>query len=200
MAPSQETFTKIAEQAEKDLNSYEAKTGAHKTSVNDEAGVDSRVENKFPGAEVRYDKDLSTNASYNKRIPPEEGGELDARGRQTRGEHFEGVGGPEHKLAQQARDYGGYDNLDATGKKQPEVGSTSATDTTVPYGHDGDPLAAGKEAVQHNIAGTKYAPKKDQFKGADYYTPESVPGSISAEGNEPPNSVTESSKEAEKYL
>jgi hypothetical protein len=81
MAPSSEDFRKIAEEAERNLNTYEAKTGAHKMSANDEAGVDTRVENKFPGSQVKYGEDLSTNASYNKRIPPEEGGELDARGR-----------------------------------------------------------------------------------------------------------------------
>ncbi|KAI0010279.1 hypothetical protein F4779DRAFT_578238 [Xylariaceae sp. FL0662B] len=200
MAPSSETLRQIADQAEHDLNTYEAKTGAHKTSPNDEAGVDTRAENKFPGAEVRYDNDLSTNASYNKRIPPEEGGDLDSRGRQTRGEHFEGVGGPEHKLAQQARDYGGNDEFDSAGKRQHDVGSRDATESTVPYGSEGqDVLSQGKEAVESNIEGTKYAPRKDQFKGSDYYAPESVPGSISAEGYEPPESVTQSSREAERY-
>lgn len=80
MAPGDQ-LRNLAEQAERDLNTYEAKTGAHKTSTGDEAGVDSRAERKFPGAEVRYDQDLSTNRGYNKRIPPEEGGDLDARGR-----------------------------------------------------------------------------------------------------------------------
>ncbi|KAI1085836.1 hypothetical protein F5B20DRAFT_575338 [Whalleya microplaca] len=165
MAPSSETLRNIVSQAERDLNSYQAKTGAHKTSPNDEAGVDSRVENK-----------------------------------QTRGEHFEGAGGPEQKLAQQARDYGGNNEFDPTGKRQREVGSRDATESTVPYGRDGrDVLPQGKEAVQSNIEGTKYAPRKDQFKGSDYYTPESVPGSISAEGYEPPESVTQSSREAERY-
>jgi len=81
MAPSNETFRKIAEDAERDLNTYENKTGAHKISPSDEAGVDTRVENKFPGAEVRYGTEVNTNAGYNKRIPPEEGGDRDARGR-----------------------------------------------------------------------------------------------------------------------
>lgn len=80
-AETQQHWRSVAEQAERDLNTYEAKTGRGKTGVNDEAGVDTRVENKFPGAEVRYDEDLSTNRGYNKRIPPDEGGELDARGR-----------------------------------------------------------------------------------------------------------------------
>ncbi|KAI1492052.1 hypothetical protein F5X96DRAFT_427667 [Biscogniauxia mediterranea] len=199
MPPTSETLKEIAGQAERDLNSHQAKTGAHKTSPSDEAGVDTTIDDKFPGAEVRYDKDLSTNAGYNKRIPPEEGGELDSRGRATRGEHFEGVGGPEHKLAQQERDYGGSDKLDPTGKSQRDTGSRNATDSTVPHSGEGDMLAAGKEAVSSNIEGTKYAPHKEHFKGSDYYTPESVPGSISAQGYEPPASVTESSREAERY-
>lgn len=85
MAPSSENMRHIASEAERDLNSYEAKTGAHRGTRSDEAGVDTRVENRFPGAEVRYDSDLSTNAGYNKRIPPEEGGETDARGRYVSG-------------------------------------------------------------------------------------------------------------------
>ncbi|KAI1484036.1 hypothetical protein F4774DRAFT_5899 [Daldinia eschscholtzii] len=198
MAPSSETLRNIADQAERDLNSYEAKTGAHKTSPNDEAGVDTRVEKKFPGAEVRYDTDLSTNASYNKRIPPEEGGEVDARGRQTRGEHFEGVGGPEDKLAREARDFGGNNEFNATGNRQRELGSTGPQDPSVGYGRS-DVFNEGREAVQSNIEGTKRNPRKDHVKGSNYYTPESVPGSISAEGYEPPESVVQSSREAERY-
>ncbi|OTB06817.1 hypothetical protein M426DRAFT_99101 [Hypoxylon sp. CI-4A] len=201
MAPSSETLRDIADQAERDLNSHAAKTGANKTSSNDEAGVDTRVENRFPGAEVKYDQDLSTNASYNKRIPPEEGGDLDARGRQTRGEHFEGVGGPEDKVARQARDFGGDNEFDAANTQRREVGS-SVQDPTVGYGRPNehnDAFSEGREAVQHNIAGTKHNPRKDHVKGSNYYTPESVPGSISAEGYEAPDSVVESSREAERY-
>lgn len=80
MAPSNDELNAIAKQAEVDLNSHQAKHGLNNSSIN-EAGVDSGVEKKFPGAEVKYDQELSTNASYNKRIPPEEGGELDDRGR-----------------------------------------------------------------------------------------------------------------------
>lgn len=81
MAPGNDNLQNIINQAERDLNSYQAKTGAGKSSSNDDAGVDSSVESRFPGAKVQYDEDLSTNASYNKRIPPEEGGDTDARGR-----------------------------------------------------------------------------------------------------------------------
>ncbi|KAI1769066.1 hypothetical protein GGR53DRAFT_277353 [Hypoxylon sp. FL1150] len=197
MAPSSEELREIADKAERDLNTYEAKTGAKKTSPSDEAGVDTRVENKFPGAKVQYGEDLSTNAGYNKRIPPEEGGEVDDRGRQTRGKHFEGVGGPEEKLARQARDHGGNDKFDPAVDTRREVGTTSVTDDTVPYRHEGDVMPEGRDAVQSNLAGSKQTKHKEQFKGSDYYTPESVPGSISAEGYEPPDSVTEASREAE---
>lgn len=77
---SNEELNRIAMQAEADLNSYQAKQGLNNSSV-DSAGVDAGVEKKFPGAEVKYGADLSTNAGYNKRIPPQEGGELDDRGR-----------------------------------------------------------------------------------------------------------------------
>jgi hypothetical protein len=82
MAPSKDELNKIAVDAERDLNSYQAKQGLNNVSVED-AGVDSIVEKKFPGAEVKVGTEISTNAGYNRRIPPEEGGELDDRGRQV---------------------------------------------------------------------------------------------------------------------
>ncbi|KAK7987538.1 hypothetical protein PG989_007853 [Apiospora arundinis] len=197
MAPgdTQQHWRDVAQQAERDLNTYEAKTGRGKQGVNDEAGVDTRVENKFPGAEVRYDEDLSTNRGYNKRIPPEEGGELDARGRQTRGEHFEGVGGPEQKYERQQRDLGGYDNANEVGSG---AGSRSKTDTFL-QGSGGDALSEGRNAAESNMASEGHPRTKGQFKGSDYYSPESVPDSISAEGNIAPGSVTQASRESEGY-
>ncbi|KAI1259016.1 hypothetical protein F5Y18DRAFT_411323 [Xylariaceae sp. FL1019] len=195
--PSGEELRKVAEQAERDLNTYEAKTGAHKTSPSDEAGVDSRVEQKFPGAEVRYGEDLSTNRGYNKRIPPEEGGVLDDRGRQTRGEHFEGRGGPEEKFAEQSREFGGEQTFDPTGKRQPNQ-EYNPQETTVPFSKSGDdPMPQGKEAVQSNLQSE--VTRKPKYPGSEYYNPESVPGSISAEGYEAPASVTEASRESEQY-
>ncbi|KAI5868145.1 hypothetical protein GGS23DRAFT_591941 [Durotheca rogersii] len=71
--PSSETLRDIANQAEKDLNTYEAKTGVHETSPNDESGVDTRVDQKFPDAELRYDKDSKAHASSPSRVVrPEE--------------------------------------------------------------------------------------------------------------------------------
>lgn len=80
MAPSNDELNRIAKQAELDLNSYQAKQGLNNSSV-DDSGVDAGVEKKFPGAEVKTGDELSTSGSYNKRIPPSEGGELDDRGR-----------------------------------------------------------------------------------------------------------------------
>lgn len=86
MAPSKDELNKISADAERDLNSYQAKQGLNNVSV-DDAGVDSIVEKKFPGAEVKSGTEISTNAGYNRRIPPEEGGELDDRGRQVPSPH-----------------------------------------------------------------------------------------------------------------
>ncbi|KAK8081502.1 hypothetical protein PG996_000283 [Apiospora saccharicola] len=194
---TQEHWRNIAAQAEKDLNSYQAKTGAGKTSVNDEAGVDTRVENKFPGAEVRYDDDLSTSGSYNKRIPPQEGGEVDARGRQTRGEHFEGEGGPEQKYAQQQRDLGGHDNANEVGSTNGPRASEADVFSQSGHGGNGEALSEGKAAAEANTQSDSHLRHKGQFKGSDYYTPESVPDSISAEGNVAPESVVQSSRKAE---
>ncbi|KAI0476703.1 hypothetical protein F4859DRAFT_521277 [Xylaria cf. heliscus] len=198
MASSTEDFQKIAEEAQRNLNTYEAKTGTHRTSRNDEAGVDTRVENRFPGSQVKYGQDLSTNAGYNKRIPPEEGGDLDARGRQTRGEHFEGVGGPEHKLNQQARGIGGSNEFDPINKGRHGYSSRLPADDTTQT-RKGEVISEGREAVQSNIESGKFVPHKGQYPGNKYYTPQEVPGEMSAEGYEAPASVTEASRESERY-
>ncbi|KAI1425981.1 hypothetical protein F5Y12DRAFT_713636 [Xylaria sp. FL1777] len=198
MASSTDDFRKIAEEAERNLNTYESKTGAHKTSPSDDAGVDSRAVNQFPGGSVRYDQDLSTNASYNKRIPPEEGGDLDARGQQTRGEHFEGVGGPEHKLGEQMRDYGGSDEFDTTNTRRHDVGSRShVDDTSAAYSRE--VMTEGRKAAQSNLESAPNVPHKSQYPGAEYYTPQETPGDMSAEGYEAPSSVTEASRESARY-
>ncbi|KAF3893274.1 hypothetical protein GY631_3773 [Trichophyton interdigitale] len=72
-----------AYQAEKDLNSYQAKTGRGGKNISDtaqETGVDAGVENKFPGAEVRVGPGSTASGSDHRVIPPEEGGEIDDRG------------------------------------------------------------------------------------------------------------------------
>ncbi|PSR78450.1 hypothetical protein BD289DRAFT_376679 [Coniella lustricola] len=188
MAPSNEELNRIAKQAEIDLNSYQAKTGSNNKSA-DNVGVDSGVESKFPGAEVKYDDELSTNASYNKRIPPEEGGELDARGRQTRGEHFEGKGGPESKFEQTGDNDNDVITRKALGKSD-IVGAGKER-------KGNDILDQGASAAVHNVGSNPPGPGGSKFKGEDYYRPESVPDSISAEGYVAPESVTQASKETE---
>ncbi|KAK6068517.1 hypothetical protein SCUP515_09515 [Seiridium cupressi] len=157
MAPGEQQLRNIADQAERDLNSYQAKTGAGKSSSNDDAGVDSRVENK-----------------------------------QTRGEHFEGEGGPEHKLAQQQRDFGGEDTYDSSGRRQPQGSDSYETGNR-------DAMSEGKEYVQSNLQSEGIPREKNKFPGSEYYTPESVPGSISSAGYEAPRSVTQASRESENY-
>ncbi|KAF2970603.1 hypothetical protein GQX73_g2975 [Xylaria multiplex] len=198
MAPATENFRKIAEEAERNLNTYEAKTGAHKTSHQGEAGVDTGVESQFLGAEVRYGQDLSTNAGYNRRIPPEEDGALDARGQQTRGEHFEGVGGPEHKLGQQMREYGGSNEFDPANKRRHDTRSkASADDTSAAYSKE--VMTEGREAALSNMESNKYVPHKGQYPGSEYQTAQEVPGDMSAEGYEAPESVTEVSRESGRF-
>lgn len=178
-------FTKIAEQAEASLNSHQAKTGGGRVQADDDAGVNSRAVKDFPGATVQTGDDLSTNRGFDRRIPPNEGGDLDAKGRQTRGQEFEGKGGPQDKNDEFYRDQGGVNDQD--------VASGRITTTSRQAAQKGDLAEFGRAAAQENTPSTGRA----QFKGSDYYTPESVPDSISAEGNLPPDSVTQTSQESE---
>lgn len=74
-------YTRIAKNAEADLNTWQSKTGEARPQGLDDAGVNSYTEKKFPSSDLRYGDDLSTNRGYNTRIPPEEGGIRDDRGR-----------------------------------------------------------------------------------------------------------------------
>lgn len=74
-------FEEISKQAEADLNTYQAKTGEARAFGVDDAGANTLQAEKFPGAEVQHDDDLSTNRGYDTRIPPSEGGTTDDRGR-----------------------------------------------------------------------------------------------------------------------
>ena len=81
MAPTNESeYTRIARNAEADLNTWQSKTGESRPQGLDDAGVNSYTEKKFPSSHVKYGDELSTNRGSNRRIPPEEGGDLDARG------------------------------------------------------------------------------------------------------------------------
>jgi hypothetical protein len=81
--PDNTKVNDIAQQAERDLNSYESKTGNNrdkKTGLED-AGVSDVATKKFPGSTLQYGDDLVTNAGLNRRIPPDEGGPVDDHGR-----------------------------------------------------------------------------------------------------------------------
>lgn len=74
-------FEEISKQAEADLNTYQAKTGEARRFGVDDAGANTYQAEKFPGAEVQQDDDLSTNSGWDRRIPPSEGGTTDDKGR-----------------------------------------------------------------------------------------------------------------------
>ncbi|CAK3949677.1 Hypothetical predicted protein [Lecanosticta acicola] len=103
----------IAEQAEADLNTQQAKGNitAQKAGVSDstrESGVDESVVGKFPGAEVQVG---GQGAGDNRTIPLEEGGDITATGKPTKARDFEGVGGPEDKARLAAEDRPGDDDI-----------------------------------------------------------------------------------------
>lgn len=82
------------------------------------------------------------------------------------------------------------------------VRELGGVDTTSGYTGTGgsDPLSAGKDAVQTNVqSGNQEGGPRAQFKGNEYFKPESVPGSIAAEGYEAPESVVQASRESEGY-
>ncbi|KAG7148553.1 hypothetical protein HYQ46_002602 [Verticillium longisporum] len=171
-APSDEQLNRIAADAEADLNSYQAKTGEAREQADDAAGVRSIPENKFPGAD--------------------EGGDLDARGRQARGElydHNKGDGGPAAAL----------DANEPSGANDGDVYRIPGIDSLGTQGQKHDPLLQGEDASITNVGRNPPGPGGSKFKGEGYYKPESVPGSIAAEGNVPPASVTEASRETEGY-
>jgi len=77
-----------------------------------ESGVDTSVENKFPGAKVTYGS-AASGAGDNREIPVEEGGDVLKNGRPTKARDFEGEGGPEDKMARAVEDRGGDDDVEA---------------------------------------------------------------------------------------
>ncbi|KAE9378120.1 hypothetical protein N431DRAFT_452252 [Stipitochalara longipes BDJ] len=85
-----------AKQAERDLNSYQAKQGLNNNS--------DSIETRFPGASVTYGS-AASGAGDNREIPVEEGGSIGRDGQPSKARDFEGVGGPEDKerLAREVR-------------------------------------------------------------------------------------------------
>ncbi|TQV94712.1 hypothetical protein IF1G_06723 [Cordyceps javanica] len=164
MAPD---FTAIANQAEADLNTYQAKTGAARPQGLDEAGVNSVAEKRFEdrGARVSYGDELSTSGSYNKRIPPSEGGVLDDRGRQSRGEQFDDTERSLDKLNQPSK-------------------HTATNDNDVVPARVAAPMSGGGSGSGSGGV----------FKGK-HHDPDSVPDPNSAQGYIQPESAVEASRE-----
>ncbi|KAL8877183.1 MAG: hypothetical protein Q9198_004756 [Flavoplaca austrocitrina] len=93
----------IAQQAERDLNSYDAKRGTNKSLSETESGVNEGVSAKFPGSVVKTGSQASGQGD-NREIPVDEGGDLIRKpgekggaGHPTKARDFEGPGGPETK-------------------------------------------------------------------------------------------------------
>ncbi|KAL6922229.1 hypothetical protein ACHAPO_002987 [Fusarium lateritium] len=177
-------YEQIALDAEKDLNTYQAKTGAARPVGGDDAGVNTMAENKFEGAHVEYGDELSTNAGYNKRIPPSEGGVTDDKGRQARGEQYEGEGGPMDKLAKANDERGGYNDNDVASAGFKQTSGLGAAD---------DIADKGQDAMRTNVGRNPPGPGGSQFKGADY-TEDSVPDPKSAQGYVAPDSAIETAR------
>lgn len=62
---------------------------------------------------------------------------------------------------------------------------------------ENDSATQGLQASRQNVGSNPPGPGGSEFKGEDYYQPESVPGSIAAEGFEAPESVTQASRSSE---
>lgn len=107
---------------------------------------------------------------------------------ETRGHHFEGHGGPIDKLNDAYRDHGGDNDNDVVPARVPNVGGLGGVN---------DIATKGQAASRNNVGNNPSGPGGSQFKGSDYYEPESVPDSISAEGNIAPDSTIQASREAE---
>ncbi|KAF2848440.1 hypothetical protein T440DRAFT_428974 [Plenodomus tracheiphilus IPT5] len=104
---------KVAEQAEKDLNSTSAKQGHNGSDSTRESGVDSSVENKFAGAEVTYGSAASGQGN-NREIPLNEGGGINpTTGKPYKAGDFAhgGVGAPEARDEAYAQHQGGNDDV-----------------------------------------------------------------------------------------
>ncbi|KAM7197940.1 hypothetical protein V8F20_006388 [Naviculisporaceae sp. PSN 640] len=188
--PDSSKLNEIAHQAEIDLNKSEAKTGhKHRTGLGD-TGVDDIVEKKFPGATVHAGDNNISSRSYNRKIPPEEGGDLDERGRPYHGSAYEttsGTGGPIHAH--------GLKYEEPADPSRPDYLPRDAVREEVnPSARSTEPMERGKLASESNRAGASKAPHPHPYRGADWEAPEGVPDEHATMGTIPPESVTETSK------
>ncbi|KAH7082643.1 hypothetical protein BKA63DRAFT_501370 [Paraphoma chrysanthemicola] len=104
------TPLKVAEQAERDLNSDAAKKGHAGSASTTESGIDESATTKFPGSTVSY----GTGGSLNREIPESEGGSINpATGKLYKAGDFAkgGVGAPEAAREGYAKNHGGEDDV-----------------------------------------------------------------------------------------
>ncbi|GAB1312512.1 hypothetical protein MFIFM68171_02722 [Madurella fahalii] len=219
--PDKSKLNEIAHQAEQDLNTYQAKTGAGKGRATglEDFGVNDLVEDKFPGASVKVGEDLVTNRGYNRRIPGDEGGDVDETGRFIRGSAYEGSGGPEDKTAHIYQHNPGKTE-ESTVKgwgKDPQQLERANLRTDRPDllpaeeavgGRGREPARQDELSEQGRLAAKanlglapesrKEVPAQgsrgSQFKGEYYEAPEEVPDARADQNEIPPESVVETSK------
>ncbi|KAJ6102140.1 hypothetical protein N7486_004567 [Penicillium sp. IBT 16267x] len=99
--------------AQKDLNSYQAKQGLGKKSDSAlESGVDEMANKRFDdtGAGLKYGPGATASGSDHRKIPEDEGGTRDDRGRLPNAGHFNGPGGPEDKIKIESENRPGDDD------------------------------------------------------------------------------------------
>ncbi|KAJ5625878.1 hypothetical protein N7510_002187 [Penicillium lagena] len=115
---SESEHLRQAHRAEKDLNSYQAKQGLGRKSDSSmlvsfppdanysltdlialESGVDEMVNQRFPQATtVKYGPGSTASGSDHRKVPEDEGGTRDDRGRLPQASQFQGAGGPEDNV------------------------------------------------------------------------------------------------------
>ncbi|KAL2192607.1 hypothetical protein P885DRAFT_47325 [Corynascus similis CBS 632.67] len=198
-APGKEQLNDIAQQAEREMNTYQSKTGAGKgrTTGLDDYGVNDTVENKFPGSDVKVGDDLVTNQGYNRRIPPYEGGDD-----KTAHVYQHNPGAIDeatvHGWGKDPRD------LERAARRPDDDDSNLLPADQALGGRGREPAPRGDISEQGRLAAKTnvglsadsraevpaQGSRGSQFKGAYYETPESVPDQRADQGAVPPRSVT----------
>ncbi|KAJ5864010.1 uncharacterized protein N7529_005926 [Penicillium soppii] len=107
--PTTQELNQTALNAERDLNSYQAKQGLGKKSDSTlESGVDEMVEKKFEQpASLKYGPGSTASGSDHRVIPEDEGGNRDDRNRLPNAGQFNGTGGPEDDIKIQSKNRSG---------------------------------------------------------------------------------------------
>ncbi|KAF3394579.1 hypothetical protein F1880_005138 [Penicillium rolfsii] len=116
-----EDLRQTAYNAEKDLNSYQAKQGlGRKSDSTLESGVDEMVDQRFPqSGGVKYGPGSTASGSDHRKIPEDEGGTRDDRGRLATAAQYQGPGGPEDKIKLESENRpGDQDTIDVQTMKR----------------------------------------------------------------------------------